>query len=167
VGSLSLYPYNTYNLTHLHKVESDIPVLVSPMFLQTSSFISPVQAPRWHLNMLPYTCQQKISPREFYEQLPYQCNEEFHSEDFTPMDTHYCTFGILVVENFFTGGTNYPAPPPPESLHEAFSLLPYALQTLCGDIHFPSDDGKVIMDHRVQLMVTPKKCHQEEGRYMV
>jgi hypothetical protein len=56
VGSLSLYPYNTYSLTHLHKVESDIPVSVSPMFLQTSSFTPPVPAPRWHLNMLPYMC---------------------------------------------------------------------------------------------------------------
>jgi hypothetical protein len=62
------------------------------------------------------------------------------------MDTHYCTLGILVVGNFFTGGTTYPALPPPASLREAFSLLPYTLQTLCGDIHFPIYDGKALMN---------------------
>lgn len=69
-------------------------------------------------------------------------------EDFFLVDTHFCTQGIIVVGHFF-GDYNDSQfiTPPPQSLREAFSLLPELLQQICGNVHIPNDDGRALMEH--------------------
>lgn len=71
---------------------------------------------------------------------------DFCIDDFYPVDTHFCSHGLLVVGKFCPISRTPSVNIPPTSLREAFSRLPSSIQTKCGDIHFPNDDGKAIMD---------------------
>jgi hypothetical protein len=62
--------------------------------------------------------------RIYYEIIPYQCDVEFCLDDFTPVNTHFYTCGIIVVGKFYTNNSQTPSVAPPHtSLREAFYLL--------------------------------------------
>jgi hypothetical protein len=87
-------------------------------------------------------------PRSFYENVPFQCELEFNRDDFTAVDTHYDTCGIVIVSTFYNNTTPLlPVHTHSVSLREAFNDLPSSLQCLCGDVHIPPDDGREILHH--------------------
>ncbi len=83
----------------------------------------------------------------YYEYIPYQCDIEFTRDDFTPVDIHIEPWGLIVVGKLYTSNVLEMPRDPPNTLQEAFHLLPTSLKNICGEVHLPSDNGKELINH--------------------
>jgi len=77
-----------------------------------------------------------------YTNVPYQCSVSFNEEYFFPVDMHSHSKGLSVGWKWFT--------PPPrnishaQTLTEAFDNHHPSLKQICGKIHLPPDDGRML-----------------------
>jgi hypothetical protein len=66
---------------------------------------------------------------------------------FETADIHIEPWGLIVVGKLYTSNVLEMPRDPPNTLQEAFHLLPTSLKNICGEVHLPSDNGKELINH--------------------
>jgi hypothetical protein len=100
------------------------------------------------LTQYPLHNQRKHRIAKTYLNVPYQCGLQCNDKEFFPVDTLLLTQGIQVVANLFNGSLPPATDAKPQTLQEAFNLLPSFRQRLCGTVHIPLDNGANLIKKR-------------------
>jgi len=84
----------------------------------------------------------RSSLRATYANFPYQCSIPFNEEYFLPVDVHFYIKGLSVVGKWFTPQPKQTSRA--QTLKEAFNNIHPPLKQICGKIHLPPDDGRML-----------------------
>lgn len=76
-----------------------------------------------------------------YNNTPYDCDITFSPSDFSPVDVQYTKNGLSIVGPFFTMVNLSQPMPTTASLQDHYSMLHPSLKEICGEVHFPSNNG--------------------------